>query len=94
MSACERCGGQCCKVIKIFIGKEIDADVAEWLDMHGEYTEGYIILPAPCKHLVDGKCGIYKNRPKICRDYKVYGDRCKKIRKIKEQDGNEKESRD
>ena len=30
----------------------------------------YLLINNPCTHLqVDGRCGIYETRPKICRDY-------------------------
>jgi len=77
---CMRCTGSwCCTYFTQQIDtprSREDFDVLLWQISH-ERTEIYkdedgwfLLLLLPCEHLqADGGCGIYEQRPKICRDH-------------------------
>lgn len=77
---CNRCTGTiCCN----YVTHEIDAPRSKYEFEHllwhvshegvGVYKdEGtwYLMFDSPCTHLQDGGlCGIYENRPEVCREY-------------------------
>ena len=78
--ACERCGN-CCLYTKITIPDTEDGiEGSKWVELHGckvtrKNGDISVIVPAICDHLYfdPGKmhfvCGIYNERPKVCRDY-------------------------
>ena len=77
--ACKRCG-RCCLYTKITLPNTEDGiDGSKWIQLHGceikhSKNELAVIVPAICDHLYfDPKegfaCGIYNDRPKICRNY-------------------------
>ncbi|MCB9882014.1 MAG: YkgJ family cysteine cluster protein [Planctomycetes bacterium] len=80
-AACPR--SKCCRQISVEIDKPVDADDFEdllWFVAHRGVSlfvdEGdwYVSMETPCTHLQqDGLCGIYEDRPKICRDYSSDG---------------------
>ncbi len=77
---CDKCNGLCCRYFALPIetpeDKE-DYDDIRWYLCHEDITvfvedkDWYVNIKNKCTHLLgkDYKCGIYKNRPKICRGY-------------------------
>lgn len=54
--ACDRCG-DCCK--RLYLYDRI------MISLHTKT----LMLKKICKFLKDNECSIYKNRPKICKDW-------------------------
>lgn len=80
MNLCKRCTGLCCRYIALPIetpsGKNEFDDIRWYLSHKGvsvfvEKKDWYISFATPCRNLMkDNRCGIYEQRPKICRGYK------------------------
>lgn len=76
---CLYCSGKCCRyfALPIYTPENWqDYDFIRWFLLHEKATvfteEGtwYLLVHTPCKHLIaDNRCGIYYERPQICRDY-------------------------
>jgi len=76
---CDHCTGKCCRYYAFPIDqpRTIDEfDYMRWFMLHGKaavFVEDgtwYLMVYADCKHLMeDNRCGIYFERPQICRDY-------------------------
>jgi Fe-S-cluster containining protein len=76
---CDHCTGRCCRYFCLPIDTPStwdDYDSIRWYLVHGNsivYVEKetwYLLVFARCNHLLkDHRCGIYLNRPKICREY-------------------------
>jgi Fe-S-cluster containining protein len=76
---CEFCTGKCCRYFCLPIDTPEtwdDYDSIRWYLAHGQtlvYVEKktwYLLVFTRCKFLTrDNRCGIYLNRPKICREY-------------------------
>ncbi len=76
---CEYCTAKCCRYFAFPIDapkNRKDFDHLRWYMIHGRVAifvdEGtwYLMVYADCKHLQpDQMCGIYEDRPQICRDY-------------------------
>ena len=76
---CHVCGGQCCRYFALQIDKPRSAedyDHLRWYIAHRDVAlfiedkEWYLQVNNKCDFLSnEGKCGMYHNRPKICRDY-------------------------
>lgn len=70
----DRCKARCCKYIAQTLSILTTKDQIRYYELHGavikKHKNGYImLLPVKCLKLgLNGKCGIYKNRPKICRE--------------------------
>lgn len=76
---CQGCS-RCCRYVSVEIPKPDnpeDLDIAIWYLYHGHKifvdADGfYLQVDRDCKYLnSEGRCGIYENRPVICRDYDV-----------------------
>ena len=70
----------------MFVRLEIprmSTDERRWAKMRGVLSKGGSIfrIHSPCKHLIGGKCGIYENRPNVCKQYEVGGKMCKAAKK-------------
>ena len=61
--------GYCCKIIRVDPSPEFD----ELVKVRGTNTEpnGSVLVEMPCQHLTDRGCGIYEQRPQMCKDRKV-----------------------
>jgi Fe-S-cluster containining protein len=78
---CEQCTGVCCRYIALPIEEPTerrDYDDIRWYVMHEgisvfvEDGDWYIQIAARCKNLQpDNRCGIYEERPAICREYEA-----------------------
>lgn len=71
--ACQACKGACCEYVclpNFYRTSEMSADSKTWLGYHGEREGHDLILPLSCKWLVNGQCGCYATRPKVCREFK------------------------
>jgi Fe-S-cluster containining protein len=78
---CFQCNARCCKYISIEIDAPTDKNDFEnirWFVSHHNIwvfkDEGlwYICFDSPCRYLEkDNRCGIYDERPDICRKYKT-----------------------
>ncbi|MCD4814281.1 YkgJ family cysteine cluster protein [bacterium] len=76
---CISCQGQCCRYFALQIDTPRtleDYDHLRWYIAHEsialfiEDKEWYMQVNNKCKHLQDDfKCGMYEERPQICRDY-------------------------
>ena len=77
---CEKCTGLCCRYFALPIETpedEEDYDDIRWYLCHEDITvfvedgDWYINIKNKCRYLseVDYRCEIYKDRPRICREY-------------------------
>ena len=81
MSKCDKCPGACCRYIKIGV-QPMTPDRERWARLHGVVIEGdRWAVPAACLELTPaGKCGIYEQRPEVCREFEAGGAGCKAAR--------------
>ena len=81
---CARCGAKCCSYFCFQIdepGTFEDYENIRWFLLHrgvsvhiDDQDDWYISIANECTRLGDdGKCGIYENRPRICRTYQTDG---------------------
>lgn len=78
-SLCDQCVALCCRYFAFEIDKpttQRDFEDLRWYIFHGDtiifVEEGrwYVQVNRPCKALLpDNRCGVYENRPTICREY-------------------------
>jgi len=78
---CSYCTAKCCRYFALVIETPDnwdDYDNMRWYMMHGpvsifvEDEAWYLMIHADCNHLQeDNMCGIYEDRPRICRQYSV-----------------------
>lgn len=78
-SLCEQCVALCCRYYAFEIDKPTtkrDFEDLRWYILHEDtiifVEEGhwYVQVNRPCKALLpDNRCGVYENRPTICRAY-------------------------
>ncbi|MBI1827004.1 MAG: YkgJ family cysteine cluster protein [Planctomycetes bacterium] len=76
---CEHCTAACCRYVAVPLDKPRrpkDYDDVRWYLMHDGITvfiedgDWYIQFQTKCRNLqLDHRCGIYTERPVICRDY-------------------------
>lgn len=76
---CEHCTAKCCRYFALPIDTPKtwdDFDSIRWYMTHGRVSlfvdEGtwYLMIHADCRYLLDDhRCGIYEDRPAICRSY-------------------------
>lgn len=76
---CDRCTALCCRYFALQIDKPkapADYDDIRWYLMHEnvhvfiEDGDWYLAVQTRCQNLRDdNKCGVYEDRPKICRQY-------------------------
>jgi Fe-S-cluster containining protein len=78
---CDHCVGKCCRYFSLPIETPTtwdDYDSIRWYLEHGgtivyvEKGTWHLLVLSRCKFLTrDNRCGIYYNRPRICREYKT-----------------------
>ena len=78
---CDFCTGKCCRYFSLPIDNPEswdDFDSIRWYLAHGQTLvyvdkeQWYLLVMSRCNYLTqDNRCGIYFNRPKICREYKT-----------------------
>ena len=78
-SLCDQCVALCCRYFAFEIDKpdtRRDFEDMRWYILHGDtiiFVEAgrwYVQVNRPCKALLpDNRCGVYENRPTICREY-------------------------
>jgi uncharacterized protein len=76
---CEFCTGRCCRYFSLPIDNPTswnDYDSIRWYLAHKQTAiyvsdgQWYLLVYTRCNYLTaDNRCGIYLNRPKICREY-------------------------
>ena len=76
---CQYCTGRCCRYFALPMEEPTDWDSFDnvrWFMFHGRVSVfvsekiWYLAVHADCQHLQpDNRCGIYIDRPKICRSY-------------------------
>ena len=76
---CEYCTAKCCRYFALPIDTpetRDDYNHIRWYMMHGnvsffvEDETWFLVVHADCKHILpDNRCGIYEDRPGICRKY-------------------------
>jgi Fe-S-cluster containining protein len=80
---CERCVALCCRYFALEIDKpetKREFEDLRWYLLHEdtqifvEEGEWYLQVNRKCRALLpDNRCGIYENRPSICREYNTTG---------------------
>jgi uncharacterized protein len=80
-SLCDQCVALCCRYFALSLDKpekKRDFEDMRWYILHEdsiifvEDGEWYLQVNRKCRHLLpDNRCGIYENRPTICRSYKT-----------------------
>jgi Fe-S-cluster containining protein len=76
---CEHCTAKCCRYFALPLETPTELDDynnMRWYMLHGRvavFVEGedwYLMVYGDCQHLLpDNRCGIYEDRPGICRTY-------------------------
>jgi Fe-S-cluster containining protein len=72
---CKKCNANCCKEIAFFVGSKKKNDYFRWFSYRKNCkvvkrgTDYWFILKIGCLKLKNNKCSIYKNRPKLCKEY-------------------------
>ena len=76
---CEYCTAKCCRYFALPIETPTDLDDfnnIRWYMLHGrinvfvEDGDWYLLVLGDCQHLLpDNRCGIYEDRPTVCRTY-------------------------
>jgi len=76
---CNHCTAKCCRYFALPIDEPTtrqDWEYVRWYLLHGGATvfkedeHWYLLVHTECKHLgADFRCGIYHDRPLICREY-------------------------
>jgi uncharacterized protein len=76
---CDHCVGKCCRYFSLPIETPTtwdDYDAIRWYLAHGQtliYVDKetwFLLVSTRCGYLQsDNRCGIYHDRPKICREY-------------------------
>jgi len=66
-----KCNAWCCRIFWWRLEKEPSPDMKLYFEYHGVKVDGNVLtFPLKCKFLTDkNKCAIYKNRPKICKEW-------------------------
>ena len=70
------CGGACCTFIAFDPWKGLNEDERHWLELHNVNPSFKVKVNAPCLKLQHGKCSIYSDRPKVCRDFEAGSPKC------------------
>lgn len=86
-SLCDHCTARCCRYFALPIETPttwVDFDHMRWYLIHGKTSifvdDGvwFLTVQTECEHLDGQRCGIYHDRPQICRTYSTdnceYGD--------------------
>ena len=76
---CLACGGACCETMAIPVSdiKAPSEDAFAWISHHAERSGNCLRFECRCLELTrDGRCGIYEDRPRVCRDYEPGNDDC------------------
>ncbi|MDG5815998.1 YkgJ family cysteine cluster protein [Chitinispirillales bacterium ANBcel5] len=87
---CSQCDAHCCKHVAVQIDTpedKSDYDTIRWYLLHRDvwvsidHSEDWLIeFRTPCQHILpDYKCGIYENRPTICREYPAEDEICEAV---------------
>lgn len=82
-TVCPPCG-KCCRYVAVGIDGPVSVSgvsTALWLVYHRNVSvyqshsgDWFVLFPAECDNLLpDGLCGVYENRPLLCREYDVVG---------------------
>ncbi|MFP4353600.1 MAG: YkgJ family cysteine cluster protein [Phycisphaerae bacterium] len=76
---CAKCNAKCCRYFCFEIDAPEDVDefedvrwflLHEGISVHVDEGDWYISIMNPCRHIgQDNRCGIYEDRPLICRKY-------------------------
>ena len=76
-AACNICRGACCESL-LFPLSGMNAEHAEFMKIRGRPIGiGIVEIEARCKSLnAKGQCGVYKERPDLCRQFEVGGTLC------------------
>ena len=76
--ACKLCQGACCESLLVPI--ESDKLSQDFWSTRGRtfelHDQKFVELEIRCKHLCNGRCGIYKDRPEACIIYEVGSQAC------------------
>ena len=76
---CDHCTAKCCRYFALPIDTPVDRSDYEnirWYMLHGDVSifvddgSWYLLIHNQCDHIDDqNRCGIYEDRPTICRSY-------------------------
>lgn len=91
MSACDECGGACCRSVSVFVGNTTP-DQRRWAELHGiMIRHGSWRFPMRCACLsAEGRCQIYETRPGVCRTFAAGGQMCLEAQKAIKENGDGK----
>lgn len=76
---CDRCRGACCESFTLFASdvRMPNADTTRWVSLHAIAQHEAYTFACPCRVLTpEGRCGIYADRPEVCRVMPVGGSHC------------------
>lgn len=72
---CEKCKGACCETLMLPV-----EDFKGVMFLRGRtvgHFKGGVLLSCKCSYLTsEGKCGIYEQRPSLCRTFEVGSGGC------------------
>lgn len=74
---CDACRGACCETFILPASDLLDDDVSRWLALHASRRQNLLEFDCRCTKLTaEGRCGIYEDRPSLCRTFAVGGSAC------------------
>jgi Fe-S-cluster containining protein len=74
---CLACRGACCVSLIFKLPVNVrDVLPVIWFGVDGQERDGFWVAERPCSKLLDGRCGIYPDRPAVCRDLTPGADAC------------------
>ena len=74
---CKKCG-KCCRFMAIWFYKKPNKEYIRWANLHKkveiikENNGWQLRFESKCSKLKNNRCSIYKNRPKLCKEYKCW----------------------
>ena len=81
MSLCDNCNGACCRSVVIQV-QDMTVDQRRWAAMRGGIDGNRWQINSPCENLRgDGRCGVYADRPAVCRQFEPGSVECMAARK-------------
>ena len=72
---CAVCLGACCESITLNVRMPTD-DLQRFVELRSKPIGNDRNFEVPCTALINGRCGIYPNRPQVCRDFEPGGTHC------------------
>jgi len=80
LAVCQQCGGACCRYVATEIDEPKNVEDFENIRWYCTHKDTWVFMEdgiwhlafnGACEHLrEDSSCGIYEDRPQVCRDHK------------------------